>query len=327
MSTELPLARGASYLLAAAAFVAVVKCGLGPALIAGLAAAMILAQSRRHLSEAGAGPILSRAGAIALFVVLAALLLGIIASFARLGVARLPVLLDRLLPRLDELAGRIGVALPIENASDLKAYIIGEARSNARALTAEGGLLTRGFFQIVVAVAVVVLAFLAAPKAAAAPRDLDAALARECRQRGARFFASFELVMGAQVLIAAINTALTAVFLLILHVPFRTTLLLLTFFCGMIPIAGNVISNAMIVASALTVSDSMALAALIFLVVSHKGQYFLNGQLIGRRIDTPVWLTLLGLLIGEALMGLPGAILAPTLIAYAREELRALPAR
>jgi len=327
MTKDTPFARGASYLIAAVAFFAVVKCGLGPGLIAGLFAGMILAQVERLLSEAGAGRLLARGGALALFVVLAALLTGILVAFVRLGVARLPVLLDRLLPRLDEIAGRVGVALPIENAGELKAYILDQARANARALTAEGGLLTRGFFQIVVSLAVAVLAFVAPKRPESAARDLDAAVGRECRDRAALFFACFERVMGAQLVIAAINTAVTAVFLFAFAVPFRTSLLLLTFVCGMIPFAGNVISNTMILASALTVSDSLALAALVFLVVSHKGQYFLNGQMIGRRIDTPTWLTLLGLLLGEALMGLPGAILAPTLIHYAREEMRALPAR
>jgi predicted PurR-regulated permease PerM len=93
----------------------------------------------------------------------------------------------------------------------------------------------------------------------------------------------------------------------------------------MIPIAGNVLSNTLIVASALTVSDKMALFALIFLVVIHKAEYFLNSHIIGSRISTPMWATLLGLLIGEALMGFTGAILAPTMIYYVREELRRLP--
>jgi predicted PurR-regulated permease PerM len=327
MSPDQPFARRVSYLLAAAALLVLVKCDLGPGLIAGLAALMILTQAQRHLRGVGAGTKLARAGALALFVVLAALLLGIVIAFARLGVARLPVLLDRLLPRLDEVAARLGVALPIENAVDLKAYIIGAARANARLLTAEGGLLTRGFFQILVAVAAAVLAFLSPPSVEAAPRDLDAALRREAGVRAGRFIASFELVMGAQIVIAAINTAVTAVFLFALNVPFRTTLLLATFFCGLVPLAGNIVSNVMIVAAALTVSDSMALAAVVFLVVSHKAQYFLNGRLVGSRIDTPTWAILLGLLVGEALMGLPGAILAPTLIHYAREELRARPAR
>jgi predicted PurR-regulated permease PerM len=327
MSADLPFARRLSYALAAGALIVAVKCGFGAGLIAGLSALMILTQTQRHLRGAGAGPLLSRAGALILFTILSLLLLGIIVAFARLGVSRLPVLLDRLLPRLDEIASRLGVALPIENAAELRSYILGAARENARVLTAEGGLLTRGFFQILVSVAAAVLAFLSAARQDAPNRDLDSAVRRELAVRGERFIASFELVMGAQIVIAAINTAVTAVFLLAVDVPFRTTLLLATFFCGLIPLAGNIVSNMMIVAAALTVSDSLAFAALAYLLVSHKAQYFLNGRLVGSRIDTPTWGILLGLMVGEALMGLPGAILAPTLIHYVRVELRARPAR
>ena len=40
----------------------------------------------------------------------------------------------------------------------------------------------------------------------------------------------------------------------------------------------------------------MALAALVFLVVVHKLEYFLNGKIIGDRVKNPIWLTLLGLI-------------------------------
>ena len=42
-----------------------------------------------------------------------------------------------------------------------------------------------------------------------------------------------------------------------------------------------------------------AIAALVFLVLLHKLEYFLNSKIIGDRIKNPVWLTLLALIIGE----------------------------
>jgi predicted PurR-regulated permease PerM len=59
---------------------------------------------------------------------------------------------------------------------------------------------------------------------------------------------------------------------------------------------------------------------LIFLVVLHKGEYFLNSKIIGDRIRNPMWLTLLGLVIGEKLMGIPGMILAPVLLHFVKVE-------
>ena len=38
-----------------------------------------------------------------------------------------------------------------------------------------------------------------------------------------------------------------------------------------------------------------------------------------------MWMTLLGIVVGEAMMGVPGVLLAPALLHYAREELRAIP--
>jgi predicted PurR-regulated permease PerM len=40
-----------------------------------------------------------------------------------------------------------------------------------------------------------------------------------------------------------------------------------------------------------------------------------------------MWVTLLGLLAGEALMGVPGVLIAPAMLHYLRDELRDLPPR
>jgi predicted PurR-regulated permease PerM len=40
-----------------------------------------------------------------------------------------------------------------------------------------------------------------------------------------------------------------------------------------------------------------------------------------------MWVTLIGIVVGEATMGVPGVLIAPALLHYVREELRAIPAR
>jgi len=94
----------------------------------------------------------------------------------------------------------------------------------------------------------------------------------------------------------------------------------LTFLFGMLPIVGNLLSNTLIVGIGLTISPHMAFAALMFLVILHKGEYFLNSKIIGNRIRNPMWLTLLGLVIGEKLMGIPGMILAPVILHFVKVE-------
>jgi len=135
------------------------------------------------------------------------------------------------------------------------------------------------------------------------------------------FYRSFATVMGAQIMISFINTILTAIFLFAVRLPHAPLLVAVTFLCGLVPIVGNLASNTIIVFVALTVSLKLAIGALVFLVAIHKLEYLLNSKIIGDRIRNPVWLTLIALIIGERLMGIPGLILAPVVLNYLRVEM------
>jgi predicted PurR-regulated permease PerM len=139
-------------------------------------------------------------------------------------------------------------------------------------------------------------------------------------ERFGTFYRSFATVMGAQLIISAINTVFTAIFVIAMHLPYKVVVIGGTFLCGLLPVIGNLVSNTVVVGIGFTVSPRMALAALIFLVVIHKLEYLLNSKIVGDRIQTPLWLTLLGLIIGERLMGVPGMILAPVVLNYLRLE-------
>jgi predicted PurR-regulated permease PerM len=153
--------------------------------------------------------------------------------------------------------------------------------------------------------------------------SLYATVARELIIRFETFYSSFARVIGAQIIISAINTGLTAVFLIWNGFPYTTVIIVLTFLCGLLPIIGNIISNTLIVGVAFSIPETgprMALFALIFLVVIHKLEYFLNSKIIGDRIRNPMWLTLVGIVLGEKLMGIPGMILAPVVLHYIKVE-------
>jgi predicted PurR-regulated permease PerM len=126
--------------------------------------------------------------------------------------------------------------------------------------------------------------------------------------------------MGAQLIISLINTTLTAIFITSVSLPYAGVVVVVTFLCGLLPIIGNLISNSVIVGIAFTISPKLGLIALVFLVVLHKLEYFLNSKIIGERIKNPMWLTLLALLLGERLMGIPGMILAPVILNYIKVE-------
>jgi predicted PurR-regulated permease PerM len=151
--------------------------------------------------------------------------------------------------------------------------------------------------------------------------NLYSVLADEIATRFRDFYHSFATVMGAQITISLINTLLTAVFVLVFQLPNAALVIAITFLCGLLPIVGNLVSNTIIVCLAFTISLKIALFALIFLVAIHKLEYFLNSKIIGDRIRNPVWLTLLALIIGERLMGIPGMVLAPVALNYLRMEL------
>lgn len=324
MSIPIPGPRLASYALFLLVLVAVARFSLGPCVLAGLVSYMILDITEGRMKAAGARPLIARWAALAVFAILASAFAWIFIAFLRVGLARLPVLLDTVLPRLMTLSERYGLDLPVDNARELRDLVVASMKENASSVSKTSGLLTRGFFQVVIGMFIAVLRYLA-PSPAGHGGHLYDSLRHEINARVTLFMRSFERVVGAQVAISTINTVLTAVFLNVAGFHFKTFLILTTFVCGLVPIVGNVVSNVAIVASGLTVSVQLATAGLIYLVVIHKLEYILNSRIVGGSIDTPMWMTLLGLVVGEAVMGVPGVLLAPALLHYAREELRALP--
>ena len=326
MSAPISNTRLASYALFVLALVAVARFGLAPCLLAGLVSYMIMDLTERRLILKGAGPRLAKWGALAVFAILATALSWIFVAFVRVGVSRLPVLIDTVLPRLTTLSFNFGFELPVDNALELRDLVVTEIKENFSSVSKTSGLLTRGFFQVVVGMFAAAMRFLAPDKPENDGRLYDS-LRHEVNSRVRLFVRSFELVVGAQVAISTVNAILTAIFLHAMGFPFKTFLILTAFVCGMVPIVGNVISNIAIVTAGLTVSVQLATFGLAYLVVIHKLEYLLNSRIIGGLIDTPMWMTLIGLVVGEAMMGVPGVLLAPALLHYAREEMRALPSK
>jgi len=156
----------------------------------------------------------------------------------------------------------------------------------------------------------------------AIPNNLYSVSCAAIGQRFTTLYQSFATVMGAQVVISAMNTVFTAIFVLSVRLPYAVVVIGTTFLCGLLPIVGNLIANCIVVGIAITVSPRLAIAALVFLVVIHKLEYFLNSKIVGERIRNPFWLTLLALILGERLMGIPGMILAPVVLNYIKMETR-----
>lgn len=163
----------------------------------------------------------------------------------------------------------------------------------------------------------------------ARPREaLPGPLVLALEERARRLADAFRRIVGAQVKISLVNTLFTAVYLLVVlplfgvHVPLAKSLVAVTFFAGMLPVLGNLISNFAIVVVSLSHSPEAALASLVFLIVIHKLEYFLNARIVGSGIGAKAWELLMAMLLMEAIFGLPGVVAAPIFYAYLKDELR-----
>ncbi|HTY87042.1 MAG TPA: AI-2E family transporter [Candidatus Acidoferrum sp.] len=262
---------------------------------------------------------------VAIYVVAVAAIGTGLVFFSRQAYIALPQIADTTIPAVVGFAEKKGIELPFTDYESLKTVALNEAQEGiagvgryVRAATFQFVLLIAG---LVVAASLFLSAAWDADSDSQTSRDsLYATVVRELVLRFTTFYQSFARVIGAQLVISTINTGLTAVFLLWNGYPFAAVLVMLTFLCGLLPIVGNLISNTLIVGVGFTISPSLALFALLFLVVIHKLEYFLNSKIIGDRIRNPMWLTLIGLVLGEKLMGIPGMILAPVVLHYLKVE-------
>jgi predicted PurR-regulated permease PerM len=93
-----------------------------------------------------------------------------------------------------------------------------------------------------------------------------------------------------------------------------------TFVAGLIPVLGNLISNGVIVIVSSSVSPQVAVAALVFLVVIHKLEYFLNARIVGSQVKAHAWELLLAMLVMETAFGVAGVVFAPILYAYVKAK-------
>jgi predicted PurR-regulated permease PerM len=146
--------------------------------------------------------------------------------------------------------------------------------------------------------------------------------------RLANLVRAFVDIVASQLRIALVNTVLTGLYLLVVlpllgyRVPLASTLVAVTFFASLLPVAGNLISNSAIVLASLTVSPWLGAASLGFLMGVHKLEYFLNAHIVGVRIRVRSYELLTAMLVMEAALGLGGLIAAPIYYAWLVRELR-----
>jgi len=267
--------------------------------------------------------------ALSAFILMVAAIATAAVYFTRAAILVLPDMADTSIPSASAWAQQRQIELPFTDFESLRVVIIDTLKQEAHYLRnvahyagSVSAALVFSILGIVAAASLFLKTGLDPYRGThAVKNNLYSISCDEVSTRFRDFYRSFATVMGAQLTISLINTMLTAIFVLGVRLPHGPLVIAITFLCGLVPIVGNLVSNTIIVFLALTVSLKLAIGALVFLVLIHKLEYFLNSKIIGSRIRNPVWLTLIALIIGERLMGIPGLILAPVVLNYLRVEM------
>lgn len=321
----------AAWALSAVALGLVIELHLLPALLAGLLVfelVDVLTPWLRLRALGRDGPRLLAVTLIATLVIaaLAAAGLGAIA-FLRNSSESLPILMQKMAQILEDARERLPdglLAYVPADADALRQKLVDWLRLHAGSLQLAGRDLGRSLVHVLMGM--IIGALLSLQKAT--PRHEQRPLSTTITQHGVRLALVFRRVVFAQAWISAINTAFTALYLVVLlplfgiHLPLTKTLIATTFIAGLLPILGNLISNTAIVIVSFSKGLPIAAVSLAYLILIHKLEYFLNARIIGANIRATAWELLIAMLVMEAAFGIPGLVAAPIFYAYFKDALR-----
>lgn len=322
----------ASWILAAIGLYLVLQLHLLEALVGGLAVyelVHILARQLRFIrgrSEVG------KFIAIALLAVIIVSLLTLsiigVLAFFRSPQGNLPALMAKMADVVETSRQHLPAWLARElpaNAEELKNDAVLWLREHAGDLQIFGYKVGRSFVEALIGMVIGALVSLHEARTA----GIRAPLTRALSERADRLGNAFRRIVFAQVRISALNTLLTAIYLAVVlpllgvQLPLTKTLIAITFLAGLLPVIGNLISNTVIFVVSLSHSLGAAIGSLVYLIVIHKLEYFVNARIVGGEIQARAWELLLVMLAMEAAFGIAGVVAAPIYYAYLKDELSA----
>jgi predicted PurR-regulated permease PerM len=320
----------ASWGLIGAAMIFILKFNLLPGLLAGLLVFELVHIISPYIARKLPGKIakLIAVGLLALLVVGLLTLMGAgLAAFLKSDAGSISTLIAQMAQIIEDsrkiLPSWLDSRLP-EDALTLQQAVTQWLRDHSTDLKFVGKEAGRHAAHILIAM--IIAAMLALQEVTAA--DNYKPFARAMLERIKLFGNAFRNIVFAQVRISAINATFTGIYLVVVlplmgvHLPFTKTMIAITFIVGLLPVIGNLISNAVIVVVSMSHSLAIALASLIFLIVIHKFEYFLNARIVGGQIRAYAWELLIAMILMEAAFGLPGVVAAPIYYAYIKSELR-----
>jgi len=303
------------------------------ALVGGLVLYLILDRVAQSLSKrfpaAARGLAVTMVSIIGVGIVGGGAAMGI--SFLRHHADRIPAMMTQMANILQSTRAWLGdwgeqiIPEVLTDAENLKATVVLWLKTHATSVQATGGNFSHGIVHILMGMLLAILVFFRHQRH---PHEERGRLALVLAQKVGRMADAFSRIATAQIKISAMNTVLTAIYLFgILPVfsrrlPFSTTIVLVTFVCGLIPVLGNLVSNTVIVILSMGVSFPTAIASLAFLVLIHKLEYVVNSRIVGGETDSQAWEILMAILIGETAFGVAGVVMGPIIYTFVKRELR-----
>ena len=268
------------------------------------------------------------------------LLVFIVATLLALGVFKAVTLATgsfdsvvELLQRMAEVIDTARTRLPIwaqaylpENIADVQSAIANWLRGHASQLGIFGQDIGRFLFHL--AVGLVVGGLIAVQTAS--PHGQPGPLVLALERRMVVLSGAFRNIVFSQARISALNTSLTAIYLEIVlpafdvHLPLVKTMIAVTFFVGLLPVLGNLISTPVVFIVSLSVSPTVSgggprLSPSSSISSNISPTRASSAQRIpGARVGTVDR----RMLVMEAAFGVPGVIAAPIFYAYLKDELK-----
>jgi predicted PurR-regulated permease PerM len=128
---------------------------------------------------------------------------------------------------------------------------------------------------------------------------------------GDEVFAKVGAYVLGNVLISVIAGTATFIWLAAFNVPYPLLLGIFVALLDLVPVVGSTIAGVAVAAVALTISLPVCIATIAFFVVFRLVEdYLLVPRIIGRAVKVPALITVVAVLIGGALLGIVGALVA-----------------
>src|SRR5438132_2957024 len=303
------------------------------ALIGGLALYLILDRLAQSLEKRIPGMAARTTAVILVTLIGGGLIVGALAfsiSFLQHHVDTLPAMMQQMADILRSTRvwlggyGRQLIPDVMTDAENIKGAIVLWLKAHAEAVRIAGGTFSIGLLHVFMGMLLAIVIFF---RHVTHHDESLRPLAFYLTEKVDRFANVFSRIATAQIKVSAINTLIVAVYLTILlsigkAIPFMTTVIAITFICGLVPIFGNIVSNAVLVILSLGVSEGTAIASLIFVLALSKLQYVLTSRMVGGNTNSQAWEILFSIIIGEAAFGVAGVGMAPVVYAFVKRELR-----